>query len=79
MAAKKIVKGSREWKMFQDLWKLCQELWVPEDTDEYWRQVAEKTFEFTKKYDTPFAHYFAVGFLNALDQSWKMANRSVKK
>lgn len=35
MAAKKIVSGSEEFQMFQDFWKVCQEFWIAEDSDEY--------------------------------------------
>lgn len=49
MAGKKIVKGSEEWQMFQDFWKLAQEIWEPEDTDEYWQEVIGKTDEFIEE------------------------------
>lgn len=68
MAGKKIAKGSEEWQMFQDFWKLAQDLWIPEDTEEYWQEVMNRTNEFHEKYKTPYAKHFAVGFLNALDE-----------
>lgn len=71
MAGKKIVKGSEEWQMFQDFWELAQEIWEPEDTDEYWELVGEKTKEFYEKYRTPYACGFAVGLVNTLDEVWK--------
>lgn len=71
MAGKKIVKGSEEWQMFQDFWKLCQDIWEPEDADEYWQYVISETDKFYQKYRTPYAREFAIGITNALDQVYK--------
>ena len=80
MAGKKIVKGSEEWQMFQDFWKLAQEIWEPEDTDEYWESVDKKTKVFYEKYHTlssnvnnfiRYARGFAIGIINALDSVYK--------
>lgn len=71
MAGKKIVKGSEEWQMFQDFWKLAQEIWEPEDTDEYWEAVDKKTKVFYEKYHTLYARGFAIGIINALDSVYK--------
>lgn len=49
MASKKFGKGSPEWNMFQDYWKLCQEFWIPEDTDEYWEQFIDSGNNFLEK------------------------------
>ena len=50
-------KGSEEWEMFQDYWKLCKEVWLPEENDEYWKMVADQAEEFHKKYKTSFSKY----------------------
>lgn len=71
MAEKKIAKGSEEWMMFQDYWKLCQSLWIPEDSDEYWGMAIKSVDEFYKKYNTVFAKHFALGLINALDEIYK--------
>lgn len=63
-----MVKGSEEWQMFQDFWKLAQDLWIPEDTEEYWQEVMSRTNEFHEKYKTPYSKHFAVGFVSALDE-----------
>lgn len=78
MAGKKIVKGSEEWQMFQDFWKLAQEIWEPEDTDEYWESVDKKTKVFYEKYHTLYAREFAIGITNALDRVHKDRRRSEK-
>lgn len=55
MAKKKFLKGSEEWVLFMDYWALCQELWIPEDTDLYWNDVIKKSENFYKKHPTKFA------------------------
>ena len=64
-------KGSEEWQMFADYWKLCQELWEPENTDEYWENVIKMTDLFYKKYKTPFAKDLTVALVNDLDRRVK--------
>lgn len=50
MASVKFEKGSREWYMFQDYWKLCQKYWIPEDNDKYWDDIVKESGDFMKKY-----------------------------
>lgn len=71
MAAKKIVSGSEEFQMFQDFWKICQEFWIPEDSDEYWENLKNRTDEFYKKYGTPYAMGLALGFVMGVEKAWK--------
>ena len=49
MAAKKFLKGSEEWMMFMDFWKLCQDYWEPEDNQDYWKNSSESVMSFAKK------------------------------
>lgn len=55
MAEKKFIRGSEEWLMFQDFWKLCQGIWIPEDTEEYTRDAADRVDAFYEEYRTDFA------------------------
>lgn len=50
MASVKFEKGSQEWTLFQDYWKLCQEFWETEGNDEYWQQAVKAADDFIKKY-----------------------------
>ena len=38
-AEQRFVKGTEEYVMFIDFWKLCQSFWVPEDDDMYWQKL----------------------------------------
>lgn len=60
--------GSEEWQMFTDYWKLCQTLWEPEPTNEYWENVIYQTDLFYKKYQTPFAKDLTITLVNDLDR-----------
>lgn len=61
-------RGSEEWQMFTDYWKICQALWEPEHGDEYWEDVMHQIDLFYKKYKTQFAKDLAVALANDLDR-----------
>ena len=63
MASTKFEKGSFYWRMFLDFYKLCQECWTLEDTDEWWNEVIDKCKEFSMKYEND---DFARGLADAL-------------
>ena len=71
MAAQKFEKGASEWQMFTDYWKMCQELWIPEDQDEYWEKVIDLSDKFYKKYQNPFARSLTIAIVEELDRKWK--------
>lgn len=50
MAEVKFGKGSEEWMMFTDFWKLCQKYWQVEDSDEYWDELIKDTQDFYRTY-----------------------------
>lgn len=72
MASVKFEKGSKEWLMFQDYWKLCQKFWVPEDNDEYWEMVKDTTDDFYEKYkDIALAREIAGAFVKVMEKQYK--------
>lgn len=75
MAEKKFFKGSEEWQMFQDYWNLCQKIWEPEESDEYWERAIDLCDKFHKKYNTEFSKHAAVAIVNALDEKYKNNSR----
>ena len=50
MAKKNFGKGTEEWMMFVEFWEMCKSFWIPEDTDEYWNELVQKSNEFAEKY-----------------------------
>lgn len=70
MAFQRFEKGSEEWQMFMDYWGLCQSLWVPEDTEEYWNDAYNRCRKFGEKYSGccgKLSNSLALGLLNHLD------------
>ena len=55
MAEKKFIKGSEEWMLLWEFCILCQSIWVPEGTDEYWEDAFGRGEAFVEKYKTDFA------------------------
>lgn len=81
VASKRFEKGSEEWLLFMDFWKICQEFWQPEENDEYWEKVIETTSEFHKKYKTNndiFARKIALAFVDTIEEKAKQARKNSK-
>ena len=75
MAAKKFLKGSEEWMMFMDFWKLCQDYWEPEESQEYWENASESIMSFGRKYESMiFARIIALAFMDYLENKAKQMN-----
>lgn len=68
MGKTRLLKGSEEFEMFQDYWKLIQENWKTEENDRYWQKVTSDCDSFYQKYQTPFAKELAVAYLNELER-----------
>lgn len=72
MAEQKFQKGSKEWMMFQDFWKLCQKYWIVEDGDEYWDSLVDNAGDFVRRYDnTHFAKELAYGFVESQEVKYR--------
>lgn len=44
-------KGSEMFSMFMDYWKLVQDFWIPEKSDDYWNDLVKKENELYAKYN----------------------------
>ncbi len=67
-------KGCDEFEMFQDYWKLIQENWQVENTEEYWEKVVEDSRIFFEKYKRmEFAKELTMAYLNELERKRKTA------
>lgn len=72
MASVRFEKGSEEWLMFQDYWKLCQKYWDVENSDEYWDELIKESEEFLKKYESiPLARKISMAFLDTQEEKYK--------
>lgn len=76
MASVKFVKGSPEWYMFQDYWKLCQKFWIPENNDKYWDDVVKESREFLQKYENiTFSINLIIALLDNLESRIKQEDK----
>lgn len=65
MARETFQKGSDMWVTWQDIYKFCQDNWIPEDTDEYWETLIKEADDFINKHeDNTFAREFVLWFTN---------------
>lgn len=72
MASVRFEKGSEEWLMFQDYWKLCQKYWGVENSDQYWDELIKESNEFLKKYEIiPLARIISNAFLDTQEEKCK--------
>ena len=72
MAEIKFQKGSEEWLMFQDYYKIIQKYYIPESNDSYWDSVVEEMEGFCKKYNqVPLARKIAMAFLKTMEEELK--------
>ncbi len=72
MASVRFEKGSQEWRMFQDYWKLCQKFWIPEDNEEYWEGLSQEIDLFYEKYkDVLLTKGLALELLDSLEKKSK--------
>ena len=69
MAEVKFQKGSEEWLMFLDYYKIIQKYYIPESKDSYWDAVIEEMDGFCKKYEkVSLAKKIAMAFLKTMEE-----------
>ena len=71
MSAIKLQKGTEEFEMFRDFWKMLEENWGVEDSEAYWNKVIEDTDAFYRKYETEFSNELALALINELERKAK--------
>lgn len=72
MAEIKFQKGSEEWLMFQEYYKIIQKYYIPESNDSYWDSVVEEMDGFCKKYQqVPLARKIVMAFLKTMEEELK--------
>lgn len=72
MAAVKFEKGCEEWVILSEFWGLCQSVWEPENTEEYWKFALESTEIYNAKYgNCGLARYLAGALVITLEKKMK--------
>lgn len=70
MAEQKFVKGTDEYDMFNDFWKLCQRFWIPENKPEYWQKLHDAAVSFGNTHGT-FAKTLALAYISEMERKLK--------
>lgn len=68
-AEQRFVKGTEEYELFNDFWKLCQSFWIPEDTDEYWKKLHDACVDFGQH--GTFAKTLALAYMIEMEKKIK--------
>ena len=64
----RFLKGTEEWTMFMEFWKLCQKYWIPESEDSWWDEALGEIDAFQKKYgSTVFVRGLGMALINHLE------------
>lgn len=65
----KFEKGSPEWQMFADFFRIAEEYWIAETADEYWDELIRELNKFCMKYNKiPLASKLANCFSNTKER-----------
>lgn len=54
-----------------EFWEFVKSVWIPEDSDQYWKEVYDKAQELYQKYPVDFVKRQILGFCEYLDQKWQ--------
>lgn len=62
-------KNGVERKMFADFYKMCEEYWTPDGSDDYWNAVVKASDEFNDKYKDlhPMVFQLTLAFVKGLE------------
>ena len=62
---------SKEERFMPEFWEFVKSVWIPEDSDQYWKEVYDKAQELYQKYPVDFVKRQILGFCEYLDQKWQ--------
>lgn len=73
MAKEKFTKNSPEWEMFRDFYQICEQFWIPESSEDYWKQLTEAGDEFVAKYKNlhPTVVEIVAGFISGCSKKYE--------
>lgn len=70
---KNFTKESKEREMFGAFWEMCQKYWIPEASEDYWKQLTEAGDEFVAKYKNlhPAVVEIVAGFISGCSKKYE--------
>lgn len=67
-----IKKADEEFAIFQEFWKILQDFYDPEDTDEYWNKLLDTTIKFERDHpNNLLCEQLILLILNYLEKKFK--------
>ncbi len=70
---KNFTKESKEREMFGAFWEMCQKYWIPEASEDYWKQLTEAGDKFVAKYKNlhPAVVEIVAGFISGCSKKYE--------
>lgn len=68
-----------EAEMFVMLWELTKDFWIPEDTDEYYRQFNERANEIVSKTHSELGKYLILTLSEYFDKKFAAQSGEIRK
>ena len=70
---KNFTKESKEREMFGAFWEMCQKYWIPEASEDYWKQLTEAGDKFVAKYKNlhPAVLEIVAGFISGCSKKYE--------
>lgn len=69
---KQLGKNDAEWQMFADYYKIYQDFYTPEGTDEYWNELMKACNDFYNKYKSKYAQDMIMAYLNSREALYRL-------
>ena len=73
---KQLTKQDAEWQMFADYYKIYQDFYTPEDSDEYWKSLVAEADKFYKKYNTQYAKSIILAYVESRSKIYKKKKKA---
>lgn len=73
---KQLIKQDAEWQMFADYYKIYQDFYTPEDSDEYWKSLVAEADKFYKKYNTQYAKSIILAYVESRSKIYKYLKKA---
>ena len=68
-----------EAEMFVMLWELTKDFWIPEDTDEYYRQFNERTNEIVKETHSELGKVLIIALSKFFDEKFVAQSGEIRE
>ena len=75
---RQLTKADEEFQMFADYYKIYQQFYTPEESDDYWKELVIVTNDFCLKYKSRYARDIIFAYIDSRERIYK-ARKEMKK